>query len=58
MCNQGVASTLGDGVLLSVAESGFSQLGKPRGEWLKRREGNDSGWQDELRAAKTFVEQP
>jgi uncharacterized protein YndB with AHSA1/START domain len=47
----------GDGVVLSVAESGFSQLGKPREEWLKRREGNDSGWQEELRAAKTFVEQ-
>jgi uncharacterized protein YndB with AHSA1/START domain len=46
----------GDGVTLSVAESGFSRLGKPREEWLRRREGNDSGWQDELRAAKVFVE--
>ena len=46
----------GDGVTLTVAESGFSQLGKPREEWLKRREGNDTGWQDELRAAKVFVE--
>jgi uncharacterized protein YndB with AHSA1/START domain len=46
----------GDGVTLSVAESGFSRLGKSREEWLKRREGNDTGWQEELRAAKTFVE--
>ena len=48
----------GDGVTLSVAESGFSRLGQPRAEWLKRREGNVSGWQDELRAAKAFVEGP
>ena len=45
-----------DGVTLTVAESGFSQLGESREKWLKRREGNDSGWQDELRAAKVFVE--
>jgi uncharacterized protein YndB with AHSA1/START domain len=46
----------GDGVTLSVAESGFSQLGKPREEWLKRREGNVEGWRDELNAAKVFAE--
>jgi uncharacterized protein YndB with AHSA1/START domain len=44
------------GVTLYVAESGFSQLGRPREEWLRRREGNDSGWLEELGAAKTFVE--
>ena len=46
----------GDGVTLSLAESGFSQLGKPREEWLKRREGNVEGWRDELNAAKVFAE--
>jgi len=44
------------GVTLSVAESGFSQLGKPREEWLKHREGNVEGWKSELDAAKAFVE--
>ena len=43
---------------LSVAESGFSQLGKTREDWLKRREGNDAGWREELHAAKVFVEGP
>jgi hypothetical protein len=46
------------GVTLSVAESGFSRLGRPREEWLRRREGNDSGWQEELGAAKAYVERP
>jgi uncharacterized protein YndB with AHSA1/START domain len=46
----------GEGVTLSVAESGFSQLGKSREEWLKRREGNVEGWRDELKAAKVFAE--
>ena len=44
------------GVVLSVAESGFSGLGKPREEWLRHREGNVEGWTNELAAAKTFVE--
>jgi uncharacterized protein YndB with AHSA1/START domain len=44
------------GVTLSVAESGFSRLGKPREQWLKHREDNVSGWTTELDAAKTFVE--
>ena len=44
------------GVTLSVAESGFSQLGKPREAWLAQREGNVAGWASELGAAKTFVE--
>jgi uncharacterized protein YndB with AHSA1/START domain len=48
----------GDGVTLLVAESGFSQLGRSREEWLKRREGNDAGWREELQAAKVFVEGP
>jgi uncharacterized protein YndB with AHSA1/START domain len=47
-----------EGVTLSVAESGFSQLGKAREEWMKRREGNDAGWREELHAAKVFVEGP
>jgi uncharacterized protein YndB with AHSA1/START domain len=46
------------GVTLSVVESGFSQLGKPRADWLKHRESNIAGWKDELAAAKTFVEGP
>jgi uncharacterized protein YndB with AHSA1/START domain len=46
------------GVTLSVTESGFSRLGKPRAEWLAHRAGNDDGWRDELTAAKTFVEGP
>jgi uncharacterized protein YndB with AHSA1/START domain len=44
------------GVTLSVSESGFSGLGKSREDWIKHREGNDTGWQDELAAAKTYVE--
>ena len=45
------------GVTLSVAESGFSQLGKPREAWLEQREGNAAGWQSQLDAAKTFAEE-
>jgi uncharacterized protein YndB with AHSA1/START domain len=44
------------GVTLTVAESGFSRLGKPREEWLKRREGNVEGWTLELEAARRYVE--
>jgi uncharacterized protein YndB with AHSA1/START domain len=44
------------GVRLSVSESGFSRLGKAREDWIKHREGNDTGWRDELTAAKTYVE--
>lgn len=44
------------GVTLSVAESGFSSLGKPREQWLKHREGNVEGWTKELGVAKDFVE--
>jgi uncharacterized protein YndB with AHSA1/START domain len=44
------------GVTLSVTESGFSRLGKPRDAWLKHREGNVTGWESELSAAKGFVE--
>jgi uncharacterized protein YndB with AHSA1/START domain len=46
------------GVTLSVAESGFSRLGKARPEWLEQRESNVAGWTDELSAAKAFVEGP
>ena len=44
------------GVTLSVAESGFSLLQKPREEWLQDRSDNDEGWTTELSAAKAFVE--
>jgi uncharacterized protein YndB with AHSA1/START domain len=44
------------GVTLSVAESGFSQLDKPREAWLQQREGNVAGWKSQLGAAKTYVE--
>lgn len=46
-----------DGVTLRVAESGFSRLGKDRGEWLRQREGNVDGWETELAAARTWVAQ-
>lgn len=46
----------GGGVTLSVTESGLSRLGKSREEWLQHREGNVSGWESELAAAKTYVE--
>jgi uncharacterized protein YndB with AHSA1/START domain len=46
----------GDGVTLSVTESGFSKLSKDRATWLADRAGNDEGWTTELGAAKTFVE--
>jgi len=44
------------GVTLSVAESGFSELGKSREAWLEHREGNVAGWKSELSAAKSYVE--
>jgi len=44
------------GVTLSVVESGFSRLQKPREEWLRDRSGNDEGWETELAAARTFIE--
>lgn len=46
----------GGGVVLSVAESGFAGLQKPRQEWLKDRSDNDKGWDIELAAARSFVE--
>jgi len=45
------------GVTLAVAESGFSRLGKPRERWVKHREDNDTGWAEELAAARRYVEQ-
>ncbi len=44
------------GVTLSVAESGFSRLGKPRADWLAHRTGNVEGWGSQLQVAKTHVE--
>lgn len=46
----------GGGVTLRVQESGFSTLSDDPAIWLKEREGNDSGWAEELRAAKVYVE--
>lgn len=46
----------GGGVTLRVLESGFSSLAEDPATWLKEREGNDSGWTQELAAAKAFVE--
>lgn len=44
------------GVTLHVRESGFSTLSEDPAVWLKEREGNDSGWAEELLAAKAYVE--
>lgn len=46
----------GDGVTLSVAESGFSGLSPDRAVWLADRSGNVEGWDTELAAARAFVE--
>jgi uncharacterized protein YndB with AHSA1/START domain len=46
----------GEGVTLSVAESGFSGLSPDRAVWLADRTGNVEGWDTELAAARTFVE--
>jgi uncharacterized protein YndB with AHSA1/START domain len=46
----------GDGVTLTVAESGFSSLSKDRATWLADRAGNVEGWDTELAAARSFVE--
>jgi uncharacterized protein YndB with AHSA1/START domain len=48
----------GGGVTLSVVETGFSRLGKPREAWLEHRDGNVTGWENELNAAKVYVELP
>jgi uncharacterized protein YndB with AHSA1/START domain len=48
----------GDGVTLTVTESGFSSLSQDRATWLADRAGNDDGWTTELAAARTFVERP
>lgn len=42
--------------ILSVADGGFSRLGKPREAWLKHREENACGWRSELDAATAYVE--
>lgn len=46
----------GGGVTLSVAESGFAGLQKPREEWLRDRSDNVEGWDTELAAARTHLE--
>jgi uncharacterized protein YndB with AHSA1/START domain len=46
----------GDGVTLSVSESGFSALSPDRAVWLADRSGNVDGWDTELAAARTYVE--
>ncbi|SHH11067.1 Activator of Hsp90 ATPase homolog 1-like protein [Jatrophihabitans endophyticus] len=48
----------GGGVRLSVVESGFSLLHKPREQWLADRADNDRGWDTELAAARDFVTAP
>ncbi|QDP94684.1 ATPase [Microlunatus elymi] len=45
-----------DGVLLSVVESGFSKLQKPREDWLADRAGNTEGWELELGLVRALVE--
>ncbi|MHA3703108.1 ATPase [Jatrophihabitans sp. YIM 134969] len=45
------------GVTLRVVESGFTALQKPREEWLEDRSDNDTGWDMELGAARTFLEE-
>lgn len=44
------------GVTLRVKESGFSTLCEDPAVWLKEREDHDSGWTQEVAAAKTYVE--
>ena len=46
----------GEGVTLRVVESGFSTLDITAEERRKRVEENTEGWEQELAAAKTFVE--
>ena len=46
----------GDGVTLSVTESGFAGLSPDRAVWLADRAGNVDGWETELVAARTYVD--
>jgi uncharacterized protein YndB with AHSA1/START domain len=46
----------GDGVTLSVTESGFASLSPDREQWLADRAGNVDGWDTELAAARTYVD--
>ena len=46
----------GGGITLGVAESGFSSLGDDPAEWLRKREENVEGWEQELAAAAAFVD--
>lgn len=46
----------GDGVLLTVRETGFSALSVSAAERRKAYEGNSHGWDQELEAARTHLE--
>lgn len=45
-----------DGVILKVRESGFTSLPGTTEERLKNYRDNETGWESELLAAKTYVE--
>jgi uncharacterized protein YndB with AHSA1/START domain len=44
------------GVTLRVAESGFSSLGDDPADWLRKREENVEGWEQELAAAAAYLD--
>ena len=46
----------GAGVTLRVVESGFSSLGDDPAEWLRKREENVEGWEQELAAAAAYLD--
>ena len=46
----------GAGVTLRVVESGFSGLGDDPAEWLRKREENVDGWEQELAAAAAYLD--
>ena len=46
----------GAGVTLRVVESGFSSLGDDPAGWLRKREENVEGWEQELAAAAAYLD--
>lgn len=46
----------GAGVTLRVVESGFTGLGDDPAEWLRKREENVEGWEQELAAAAAYLD--
>ncbi|WP_067441811.1 SRPBCC domain-containing protein [Nocardioides jensenii] len=50
-----VADRAEGGVTLTVVESGFADLGKPRSDVIKHVEENTSGWEAELDLARRHV---